>query len=88
MLDPTEVVQDPAMQDSSPSYNSPQRVCETCFDETNARTSIPSRLQGSSSSSMERIVIDEGRLAVPRDSRRDETSSQISDLAEWVIADY
>jgi hypothetical protein len=33
---------------------------------------------------MERIVIDEGRLAIPSHVRRSETSSQISDLAEYV----
>jgi hypothetical protein len=32
---------------------------------------------------MERIVVDQGRLSVPRAGR--ESASQISDLAEWVL---
>ena len=65
------------------SYNSPQRVCENCFDETNASANVPARFQASSSS-MQRIVVDQDRLAIPTDLRRTESSSQISDLAEYV----
>jgi hypothetical protein len=32
---------------------------------------------------MERIVVDQGRLSVPRS--RHESASQISDLAEWAL---
>lgn len=79
MLDPSDIVRDPTIGEISQNSTTPQRVCEKCFDETNG--SIPARFQGSSSS-LERIVVDADRLAIPTNLRRSQSSSQISDLAE------
>lgn len=86
-LEASEVVRDPAMAADGANHEGPsmQRVCEACFDETNANAEMPARLRRSSSSTVERIVIDEQRLAIPRNLRHQESSSQISDLAEYVI---
>ncbi len=85
-LEASEVVRDPAVvADGAPEGPSVQRVCEACFDETNANADMPARLRRASSSTVERIVIDEQRLAIPRDLRRQESNSQISDLAEYAI---
>lgn len=81
-MDPTDIVQDPTLPEHSVSYTSPQRVCQTCFDETNASSSVPARFQGSSSGSLQRIVVDDDRLAIPANLRTSDSSSQISDLAE------
>ncbi|KAH8118604.1 hypothetical protein DFH11DRAFT_1503082 [Phellopilus nigrolimitatus] len=85
VLDPLDIVRDPAFPENNQSQASQQRVCETCFDETSASASIPARFQGTSSTSMERIVVDEGRLAIPTNLRRSDSSSQISDLADCPV---
>ena len=56
------------------------RVCRTCHEEVNA--GVPGRLRGSSSISMERIVVDQARLTIPGHLSRRDSSSQLSDLAE------
>jgi len=85
-LEASEVVRDPAVvADGAPEGPSVQRVCEACFDETNANADMPARLRRASSSTVERIVIDEQRLAIPRDLRRQESNSQISDLADCPV---
>ncbi|EIW82417.1 hypothetical protein CONPUDRAFT_72656 [Coniophora puteana RWD-64-598 SS2] len=81
LLDPSDVVHDPSIPESTASTSS-HRVCQSCFDEVNAN--IPGRFTSSAISAMERIVIDEGRLMVPR-SRSREISSQLSDLAECPV---
>ena len=55
------------------------RVCESCFDEVNA--AVSSRYQNSRNTSMERIIVDEERLAIPSNLSREDSNSQISDLA-------
>ena len=72
------MVQDPAVHEGLTS-NSLHRVCTSCYDITNAN--VPSRFQGLHTASMERIVVDQGHLAVPS-TPRGEVSSQISDLSE------
>ncbi|KAL5508001.1 hypothetical protein ACEPAH_5619 [Sanghuangporus vaninii] len=84
-LDPADIVHDPALPEGSISYNTPQRVCQLCFEETNASSSVPARFQGSSSSAIQRIVIDEDRLAIPTSLRRSDSSSQLSDLADCPV---
>ncbi|KAH7105458.1 hypothetical protein BKA62DRAFT_612996 [Auriculariales sp. MPI-PUGE-AT-0066] len=78
-LDPVDVVLDPFSSDSS-SHNSTHRVCQTCFDQSNA--TIPSALISARTSSLERIVLDSGRLIAPSHSA---VSSQVSDLAECPV---
>lgn len=51
----------------------------SCYDEANA--TVPSRLQ----TSMERIVVDQARLSIPGNLSRTQSSSQLSDLAEYVF---
>jgi len=58
------------------------RVCQNCFDVSNS--SIPRALIAPRTSSLERIVLDAGRLTAPSHSA---VSSQVSDLAEYVICD-
>jgi hypothetical protein len=73
------VVQDPVFPDPQSSASS-LRVCSACYDEVNA--GVPGRLRGSSSTSMERIVVDQARLTIPGHLSRRDSSSQLSDLAE------
>ncbi|TDL29708.1 hypothetical protein BD410DRAFT_37290 [Rickenella mellea] len=82
VLDPSDIVHDPALPETTQSGSS-HRVCESCYDESNA--SIPPRLMGSRTTSMERIVIDQERLAIPTHLNRSESSSQISDLADCPV---
>ncbi|TFK43397.1 hypothetical protein BDQ12DRAFT_695591 [Crucibulum laeve] len=82
VLDPSDIVHDPALVESSASPSS-QRVCQTCFDEVNA--SVPSRLHGGGPTAMERIVVDQERLTVPGRLTRRESSSQLSDLADCPV---
>lgn len=66
--------------ESVPSTSS-HRVCQSCYDEVNAR--VPTRLQGTRATSMERIVVDQARLNVSGRLSRQQSSSQLSDLAEY-----
>jgi hypothetical protein len=56
----------------------------SCYDEVNA--SVPSRLRGTRTTSMERIVVDQERLTIPGNLSRRQSSSQLSDLAEYVFS--
>jgi len=81
VLDPSDVVHDPAFPDSTSSSSS-HRVCRSCYEEVNAN--VPSPLQIGGGRSMERIVVDQGRLSVSPAGRR-RSSSQISDLNECPV---
>ncbi|KAF8493508.1 hypothetical protein JB92DRAFT_2750329 [Gautieria morchelliformis] len=81
ILDPDDIVRDPAAPDGL-SSNSLHRVCLSCYDITNAN--VPGRFQGLQTASMERIVVDQGHLAVPN-TPRGEISSQISDLSDCPV---
>ncbi|KAJ7228783.1 FYVE-domain-containing protein, partial [Mycena pura] len=83
LLDPADIVQDPAFAEVGGSASS-QRVCSSCHDEVNA--SVPSRLYGMRATSMERIEVNQERLSIPggHPTRR-QSSSQLSDLAECPV---
>ncbi|KZV69853.1 hypothetical protein PENSPDRAFT_675923 [Peniophora sp. CONT] len=81
LLDPSDIVHDPATGESSTASTSTQRVCQSCYEAVNM--TVPSPLQGSRVASMERIFIDQGRLSVPRAARQ--SSSQLSDLNECPV---
>lgn len=68
------------MHSETTSPATSHRVCLSCFEESNS--SIPSRLNRAST--MERIVVDQERLNVPGSLTRRQSSSQLSDLAEYV----
>ncbi|KAI0033769.1 FYVE zinc finger-domain-containing protein, partial [Vararia minispora EC-137] len=80
LLDPSDIVHDPAVPDT-PASASSQRVCQSCYEAVNV--SVPSPFSSSRVASMERIFIDQGRLSVPRLSRQ--TSSQLSDLNDCPV---
>ncbi|KAH8106102.1 hypothetical protein BXZ70DRAFT_886506 [Cristinia sonorae] len=80
LLDPSDVVVDPAYPEVS-QRPAQHRVCQGCYEEVTAI--VPNGLQGASSSSMERIFVDQRRLSIP--SPGNDTSSQISDLAECPV---
>ncbi|KAJ7179178.1 hypothetical protein C8R46DRAFT_1345583 [Mycena filopes] len=82
LLDPSDIVQDPAFPESTASASS-QRVCSSCHDEVNA--AVPSRLYGMRATSMERIEVDQERLVIPGNLSRRQSSSQLSDLAECPV---
>ncbi|KAF6762357.1 hypothetical protein DFP72DRAFT_987653 [Ephemerocybe angulata] len=80
LLDPSDIVQDPALP-VTPGSNTPQRVCEGCYDEVYG--DIPSRLHISSTgTALERVVVDQERLTIPGRLTRRQSSSQLSDLAD------
>jgi len=85
VLEHNDIVRDPGLPEVSNGHDAtPQRVCEQCFDETNA--TVSNRFQSAASSSaLERIIIDERSLAAPADLRRQESSSQLSDLADCPV---
>ncbi|KAK7061613.1 ankyrin unc44 [Favolaschia claudopus] len=82
LLDPSDIVQDPAFPEATASASS-QRVCSSCHDEVNA--SVPSRLYGMRATSMERIEVDQQHLSIPGHLSRRQSSSQLSDLAECPV---
>jgi len=82
LLDPSDVVQDPSFPDSTSTASS-HRVCLSCYDEVNA--TVPTRLQGTRTTSMERIVVDQERLSIPGHQSRRQSSSQLSDLSECPV---
>ena len=53
----------------------------SCFEELNA--TVPTNMQRTTS--LERIVIAQERLSVPSPTRRQQSSSQLSDLAECPV---
>ncbi|KAF8558855.1 FYVE-domain-containing protein, partial [Imleria badia] len=77
-LEPSEIVQDPTSPVTTAGSSS-QRVCQSCFDQRNAST--PAR----ASSAVERIVVDRGRLMAPGQLTRQNSSSQLSDLADCPV---
>ncbi|EJD53555.1 hypothetical protein AURDEDRAFT_95784 [Auricularia subglabra TFB-10046 SS5] len=79
-LDPSEVVQDPVAAEVI-APGTLQRVCQPCYDQANS--TAPRPLQGTRTGSLERIVLDQGRLSAPAHSR--DVSSQISDLADCPV---
>ncbi|KAG6817214.1 hypothetical protein H0H87_011572 [Tephrocybe sp. NHM501043] len=82
LLDPSDIVHDPAFPEVQASASS-QRVCESCFEEANA--GVPARLLSTRNMSMERIFVDQARLSVPGRLTRRQSSSQLSDLAECPV---
>ncbi|KIJ20142.1 hypothetical protein PAXINDRAFT_160774 [Paxillus involutus ATCC 200175] len=82
LLDPSEIVHDPAFSEPTASSSS-QRVCQCCFDEHAA--SVPERFRSSGSSAIERIIVDQSRLTAPGQLGRQDSSSQLSDLAECPV---
>lgn len=83
LLDPSDIVQDPALP-VTPGSNTPQRVCEGCYDEVYG--DIPSRLHISSTgTALERVVVDQERLTIPGRLTRRQSSSQLSDLADCPV---
>jgi hypothetical protein len=79
VLDPSDIVHDPALPDA-PASASSQRVCQACHDAVNA--SAPGAFARARVASLERIVVDQGRLSAPQLARQ--SSSQLSDLNECV----
>ncbi|KAI0796557.1 FYVE-domain-containing protein [Abortiporus biennis] len=80
LLDPSEIIQDPAFPEPANTASS-QRICLGCHEELTAI--VPSGLHASRTNSMERIILDQRHLSIP--SPNAETSSQISDLAECPV---
>lgn len=68
------------------SSSSSQRVCQNCNDVVSA--SVPSGLHASRTSTIERIVVEQTMLAIPSHMSRNDSSSQISDLAEYVLVEF
>ncbi|KAL4075965.1 hypothetical protein J3A83DRAFT_4089165, partial [Scleroderma citrinum] len=79
VLDPSDTVSDLAFLGPIAATSS-QRVCRICFDALNG--SVPARFQPSSSGAAERNVTEPGRLSAPGLVTRQNSSSQLSDLAE------
>ena len=81
MLDPSDVVLNPdPLMTEVPLPTTLHRVCHSCYEEVS--NNIPSRLH--QTSTMGRIVVDQERLTIPGSLTRRESSSQLSDLAEYV----
>jgi len=79
MLDPADVVRDPTLTEVS-LPTALHRVCQACYEEVS--NNIPSSLHRSNT--MEGIVVDQQRLTIPGSLSRTQSSSQLSDLAEYV----
>lgn len=81
LLDPSDVIQDPLYPDAFMYPSTVHRVCDTCHEQVTAN--VPGQFQGVRAGSLERIVVESASLLrVPRN--RQDTASQISDLAEYV----
>lgn len=81
LLNPTDIVHDQTSPEPSGSSSS-QRVCHTCYEQVIA--GVPNRL-ANRGYPIERIIVDQERLSVPGSLTRRESSSQLSDLAEYVL---
>ncbi|CAG7848416.1 SubName: Full=Uncharacterized protein {ECO:0000313/EMBL:CCA71703.1} [Serendipita indica DSM 11827] len=83
LLDPADVVQDPAYRDSFSFSTMTHRVCDSCYEQATAN--VPARLQNANSGpALERIVVEAASLlSVPRN--RQDSMSQISDLADCPV---
>ncbi|KAF7433187.1 hypothetical protein PC9H_005136 [Pleurotus ostreatus] len=82
LLDPSDIVHDPMLPDLVSSSSS-QRVCQNCNDVVSA--SVPGGLHASRTSTIERIVVEQTMLAIPSHMSRNDSSSQISDLADCPV---
>ena len=80
-MDPTDVVHDPAIPIPTTHTATSHRVCVPCFEELNA--TVPTNVQRASS--LERIVVAQERLSVPSPTRRQQSNSQLSDLADCPV---
>ncbi|KAI0321846.1 hypothetical protein OF83DRAFT_162573 [Amylostereum chailletii] len=80
LLDPSDIVHDPTLPETSASASS-QRVCLSCYEAVTVN--VPPRFQENRVASMERIFIDQGRLSIPRVARQ--SSSQLSDLNDCPV---
>lgn len=75
------MVHDPAIPIPATHPATSHRVCLSCFEELNA--AVPTIMQRTSS--LERIVVAQERLSIPSPTRRQQSSSQLSDLAECPV---
>ena len=77
---------DPSFPEAAPGATQ-QRVCQNCYEEVTA--AVPSGLSASRTGSLERIFIDQRRLNIPSPTRA-QSSSQLSDLAEyvWIVKQF
>ena len=80
-MDPSDVVHDPALPTPMTHTAASHRVCVSCFEDVNA--TVPPNIQRTAS--LERIVVAQERLSVPSPTRRQQSSSQLSDLAECPV---
>ena len=80
-MDPSDVVHDPAIPVPTIHVATSHRVCTSCFEEVNA--TVPTNMQRASS--LERIVVAQERLSIPSPTRRQQSSSQLSDLADCPV---
>jgi hypothetical protein len=60
-----------------------QRVCRNCFDVVNAP--VPNALRSARTNSLERVIVEQEGLNVTHLAPRRHTSSQLSDLSEYVF---
>jgi len=81
LLDPADVVQDPAYTDVFGFPSAMHRVCDSCYEQATAN--VPGRFQRSNTS-LERIVIESASL-LSAARRREDSMSQISDLADCPV---
>lgn len=82
LLQPSDTVSDPAFPERIATASF-QRVCRGCFDTHNV--SVPAGLQPSASTAAGRITTEPGRLSIPGHVTRQNSSSQLSDLAECPV---
>lgn len=80
-MDPSHVVHDPAVPIPLTHAATSHRVCVSCFEELNA--TVPTIMRRTNS--LERIVVAQERLSIPSPTRRQQSSSQLSDLAECPV---
>ncbi|KAF8341512.1 uncharacterized protein EI90DRAFT_2905326, partial [Cantharellus anzutake] len=83
MLDPSELITDPSSHEDPPGAPSLQRVCQACYDEVIAN--VPSPLRRGRSGGMESLQVSSSSLSLPGSSRRNDSSSQLSDLGECPV---
>lgn len=72
---------DPAVPIPGTHAAASHRVCVSCFEELNA--TVPTIMHRTNS--LERIVVAQERLSIPSPTRRQQSSSQLSDLAECPV---
>jgi len=83
VLDPSAVITDPSSHEEPPQVPSLQRVCQTCYDAVTVN--VPGSLRLGHPERADGVDVPSSGLSIPSHLRRNDSSSQLSDLGECPV---